>query len=53
MRCAYCTDDATGYDEDGEPTCGRPDDCMSVVRPLPTVIEVSSDEDEDEDASDD
>lgn len=45
LPCAYCTDDATGIDEDGEHTCG---DCMAVVAPLPAVLEVSSEDTEEE-----
>jgi len=46
VGCTYCTDTATGIDEDGALTCGAAC-CMPVVKPLPAVIEVS-DEDEDE-----
>lgn len=45
MDCAYCSDVAKGYDEEGEPTCGA-ESCAPVTAPFPRVIEVSSDDDE-------
>ena len=43
MICSFCSDKATGYNEDGEPTCGA-DTCEPVVSPLPRVIEVSGED---------
>jgi hypothetical protein len=45
MNCEYCTDEAIGYDEDGNATCGT---CTPSERPLPLIIEVSGDDEEDE-----
>jgi len=49
VNCTYCTDDAKGYDEDNEPTCGFAETCTEVVKPLGPVIEVSDDDSSDED----
>jgi len=53
ISCAYCTDDAVGYDEENAPTCGSAAHCTVAVRPMPAIIEVSSCDDEDEDGDDD
>jgi hypothetical protein len=50
-HCSYCTDVACGTDEDGEYTCGNVETCTVSIQPLPSVIEVSSD-DEEEDEED-
>jgi 3'-phosphoadenosine 5'-phosphosulfate sulfotransferase (PAPS reductase)/FAD synthetase len=47
LDCAYCSDMATGVDEDGEYTCGCTH-CTPAVGPLPDVIEISGDGTEDE-----
>lgn len=47
IDCAYCTDTACGLDDDNEPTCGA-DACAPIAHPLPTVIEVSGDDDGDD-----
>lgn len=44
MRCAWCTDDAKGVDEDGENTCGA-SSCMKIEALMPRV---SEDEDPDD-----
>lgn len=46
IACAYCSLDAIGYDNEGEPTCGG-DDCEPATEPLPRVIEASCDDDAD------
>ncbi len=50
LPCAYCSDDATGIDEDDEHTCGA---CMPVVGPLPAVIEVSGEDTGEEEPDED
>lgn len=42
MDCSYCTGQATGLDEDNEPTCGGAT-CEPATKPLPRVVEVSTD----------
>lgn len=45
--CAYCSDEAVGIDDEGEYTCGSTH-CTPVVQPLPDVMEVSGDDNEDD-----
>ena len=49
--CQYCSDDANGYDDDDQPTCGNEATCTEVVRTLPRVIEVSDEEDNEDTCS--
>lgn len=48
MQCEYCTAEAVGLDEDGDPTCNSWI-CTPAVQPLPSVIEISDDDDWDGD----
>tara|TARA_R110000868_G_scaffold80912_2_gene229429 strand:+ start:455 stop:691 length:237 start_codon:yes stop_codon:yes gene_type:complete len=48
LCCSYCSDEATGLDIDGEPTCGDAETCTEAADPLPLVVEVSSDDAGDE-----
>ena len=47
MTCTYCSDEARGYDDGGEPTCGGYP-CELVATPFPRVIEVSGEAECDE-----
>lgn len=42
MHCAYCSDEARGVDEDGEPTCGA-ESCTPMTGPLPLHTHEPSD----------
>lgn len=44
--CAYCSDDATGFDMDGAFTCGDTSTCMPVAAPFHRVFEVSGSDEE-------
>lgn len=48
LECAYCSDEAIGYDAEDAPTCGNEATCTPAVRPQPRVVEVSGDDDDDE-----